>query len=355
MLNERLLPWFAANTAEALFLKKQPNVRWSTGFRGADTCTLITPNGGFLITDPRYTEQAGVECPDFTVIDWRTYGGSVMKTVARIVKEQNIHSVAFESDTVSFGEYSELRAETEAELIPTVNVVENLRSIKTKEEIGYMRAACDISCRAFNRLLKDIRVGVTEKELAAKLSAYMVMEGADTHPYGIILLSGPNTSMLHGISGNRAIQYGDFVLVDFGCQVEGYMSDMTRTVVVGKATDMQKEVYALEKQMLEDSLAVMKAGTKTGDVYTASLRAIQDTPYFNYHYNGLGHGIGLFVHEVPFIRPGLGDVYQPDIVTTIEPGLYIPGWGGVRIEDQVIITENGNENLISVTHDLIEL
>ena len=355
MYNERLLPWFGEGVAEAIFLKKGPNIRWASGFKGADSYVLMTREGGFLITDPRYTEQAGIEAPDFTVVDWRAAGGSVAKAVAQILKEQKLHSVAFEADALSFNEYRALQEAADAELVPTEGVVETLRSVKTPQEIEYLRAACEISCRAFYRILEDIRVGVTEKELAAKLSSYMVFEGADTQPYGNILISGPNTSLLHGIPSDRAVQYGDFVLMDYGCQVNGYMSDMTRTVVVGRANSRQREVYELEKRMLEDSLAVMKAGVKCGDVYEASIQAIKDTEYFPYHYGGIGHGVGLFVHEVPFIRKGAPDVYTENVVTTIEPGLYIPGWGGVRIEDQVIIQEGGVEQLIRVPHDLIEL
>ncbi len=355
MYNKRLLPWFRQNIAEAIFLKKKPNVRWASGFQGADSYVLMTPDDGFLLTDPRYTEQASIEAPDFTTVNWRDAGGSVMKAVAHILKEQKLHSLAFESDALSYNEYSALQRETDAELVPVQDVVEKLRSVKTPQEMEYIRAACDISCRAFYRIIKDIRVGVTEKELAARLSSYMVFEGADTQPYGNILISGPNTSLLHGIPSDRALQYGDFVLMDYGCQFNGYMSDMTRTVVVGKANDRQKEVYELEKRMVEDSLAVMKVGVKGGDIYDVSIRAIQDTPYFPYHYGGIGHGIGLFVHELPFIRKDAPDVYEENIVTTIEPGLYIPGWGGVRIEDQVIIRDGGCENLISVPPDLIEL
>lgn len=355
MLNERIQSYFAKNEADGLFLMKQPNVRWVSGFKGADSYVLVTANRGFLITDPRYTEQAELECPDLTLVNWRAVGGSVMKAAAAVIREQKLHKVAFEADTLTYHLYSALKSETEAELVPTTDVVEALRSIKTPEEIECLRAACDISCRAFYRILDDIRVGVTEKELAAKLSSYMVFEGADTQPYGNILISGPNTSLLHGIPSDRALQYGDFVLMDYGCQFHGYMSDMTRTVVVGRANEKQREVYELEKRMIEDSLAVMKAGTDTAEVYQASIRAIKDTDYFPYHYSGVGHGIGLFVHELPFMRPTGGHVFEKNTVTTIEPGLYIPGWGGVRIEDQVIIQEGGNENLISVPHDLIEV
>ena len=170
MFNERLIPWFGTGTADALFLKKQANVCWASGFMGKDSCVLMTPDGGFLFTDPRYTEQAGIEAPDFTLVNWRAVGGSMMKALAHVIKEQKIGSVGFEADTLSFGEYSELQGQTDARLVPTENVVEELRSIKAPEEIGYLRASCEIACRAFDRILDDIRVGVTEKELAARLA-----------------------------------------------------------------------------------------------------------------------------------------------------------------------------------------
>ena len=270
--------FFDKGTADAIFLMKGANVRWASGFKGADSYLLTTPERAFLITDPRYTEQAGIECPDIKAVNWREKGG-VMKAAAKIIKELNLRRIAFEDDALTYQLYGALSKETDAELIPAAGEIEKLRSVKTAEEIQYLRAACDIACRAFYRILEDIRVGVTEKELAAKLSAYMVFEGADTQPYGNILISGPNTSLLHGIPSDRALGYGDFVLMDYGCQFNGYMSDMTRTVVVGKATDEQKCVYALEKQMIEDSLAVMKAGADTGEVYRASIKAIENTEY----------------------------------------------------------------------------
>lgn len=150
-------------------------------------------------------------------------------------------SLAFESTYISYDIYQSLKDKLKVELIPTSGVVEKLRIIKSEEEIQYIRAACDITCRAFERILKDIKVGVTEKELAAKLATYMVLEGADTQPYGNILISGARTSLLHGIPSSKAIEYGDFVLLDFGCQVNGYMSDMTRTVIVGKPTKNRKK------------------------------------------------------------------------------------------------------------------
>jgi Xaa-Pro aminopeptidase len=218
-----------------------------------------------------------------------------------------------------------------------------------------LRVACQIADRAFERIIKDIKIGITEKELASKLSHYMVMEGADTKPYGNILISGKRTSLLHGIPSSKSIEYGDFVLMDYGCGYNGYLSDMTRTVVVGKATQEQKKIYSLETKMLEDSKIAMIPGAKATDVYEASIQAIKDTEYFKYHYSGIGHGIGLFVHEIPFMGPRSKEVLKENNVITIEPGIYIPNWGGVRIEDQILITNNGNECLTNSIRELLEL
>ena len=197
--------------------------------------------------------------------------------------------------------------------------------------------------------------GVTEKEIASRLAHYMVMEGADTKPYGGIVISGAKSSLLHGIPDSKPIEYGDFVLMDYGCQYKGYLSDMTRTVVVGKADAKQREVYDLCRRMTEDTEASVRAGVTGTSCYEASLEAIKDTEYLPYNYTGIGHGVGLFVHELPNIGLNSENILQENSIMTVEPGLYIPGWGGVRLEDQGIITKDGYENLISATHELIEL
>lgn len=347
--------WMEKQPVDGMFVQKKENVRYLSRYTGDDSFLLITRQGQFFLTDPRYTEQAQQECPDFEIVVWRQPGKTLGDAVARLCSAHSLKTLAFEDDAMVYGRWADFKEKAGAELVPAGGVVEELRAVKTPEEIACLRTACDISCRAFERILKDIRVGATEKELAAKLSGYMVYEGADTQPYGNILISGARTSLLHGIPSAKAVEYGDFVLMDFGCQYKGYLSDMTRTVVVGKASPRQREVYGLEKQMIEASEAVMRAGTALKDVYQASVAPILDMEYYQYHYRGLGHGIGLFVHELPFINPESEAVYQAGNVTTIEPGLYIPGWGGVRIEDQLLITESGNENMVSTTHELIEL
>ncbi len=341
--------------AEGFFVQKKQNVRFLSGYTGDDSYLLITPKKQYFLTDPRYTEQAALECPDFEITVWRKAGKTLADCVADLCEKEKLASLGFESDVISHSQWDVLHTRVKAELVPTRDLVEGLRSVKTPEEIDCMRAACEISCRAFERILGDIKVGRTEKELAAKLAAYMVEEGADTQPYGNILITGARTSLLHGIPSSKAVEYGDFVLMDFGCQYKGYLSDMTRTVVVGKASARQREVYEIEKQMVADCEKVMRAGVPLKKVFEASLKAVKGTEYEPYIYTGIGHGIGLFVHEIPFIRPESTEVYEAGVVTTIEPGIYIPGWGGVRIEDQLVITESGCENLVRTTHDLIEL
>ncbi len=340
---------------DGLFISKLHNVRYVSGYTSDDAYLLITKSKNYFITDPRYTEQAMSECPSYEIVNWRDLGTSVGNAVANIAKELKLATVGFEADNLTYSNYSSMADGVDAKFVPTTGIVEKFRSIKTPKEIENLRNACAIACRAFDRILNDIKVGVTEKEIAAKLSYYMVLEGSDSKPYGDIVISGKRTSLLHGIPSDKKIEDGDFVLMDFGCGSNGYLSDMTRTVVVGKASDKQKEVYNLERQMLEDSLAAMKAGAKSKDVYEASIKAIKDTEYYQYHYNGIGHGIGLFVHEIPFMGANSEAILEENVVTTIEPGIYIPDWGGVRIEDQVLITKDGYENFITAPKELIEL
>lgn len=353
---EELRTYMEKEGLDGFYIANPANVRCISGYTGDDSYLFIDKSNQYFITDPRYTEQAGMECPEYTIINWRASKGySVGSAMVDLVKEDGVKSIGFEEDYLTFRTWKTMQELLSAEMVPTGNVVESFREVKTPEEIEKLRISCDIASRAFEKILKDIRVGVTEKELASKLSHYMVMEGADTKPYGGILISGAKTSLLHGIPGKKAIEYGDYVLMDYGCQYDGYLSDMTRTVVVGKATGKQREVYDLCRRMTEETESMIRPGVTGIDCYQASLKAIEGTEYFQYHYTGIGHGVGLFVHELPFIGKNRTDILKANSVMTVEPGIYIPGWGGVRIEDQGIVTANGYENLISATHELIEL
>lgn len=353
---EQLREYMEREGLDGFYVAKPANVRAVSAYTGEDSFLFITKSKQYFLTDPRYTEQASYECPEYEIRNWRsTRSRSIGEAVALCAEEEKVERIGFEQDYLTFGAWKSMQDAMKVELVPTLNVIEELRAVKTPEEIKNLTVACDIASRAFEKILKDVRVGVTEKELASKLAHYMVMEGADTKPYGGILISGARTSLLHGIPSNKAIEYGDFVLMDYGCQYKGYLSDMTRTVVVGKADEKQKEVYNLCRRMTEETEASVKAGVTGTSCYEASLKAIEGTEYFQYHYTGIGHGVGLFVHELPNIGANCGNILPENSVMTVEPGLYIPGWGGVRIEDQGIVTKDGYENLISATHELIEL
>ncbi|MFA9376139.1 MAG: M24 family metallopeptidase [Lachnotalea sp.] len=354
-MKEKLLIYMEENHLDSFYISKPENVRYISGFTGADSYLVITRYKSYFLTDPRYTEQASYECPQFEIINWRLPGKNIGDAVALLVDKTNINNIGFESSHLTVDDYHIIEGKVGVELIPTNQVIEEFRSIKSETEIAYSKVACDIASRAFEKICKDIRVGITEKEIASKLSHYMVMEGADTQPYGGIVISGTKTSLLHGIPSSKSIEYGDLVLMDYGCQYKGYMSDMTRTVVVGKATQKQREVYELEKQMVADVEAVLKEGVTSVEAYEASIQAIKDTEYMTYHYTGIGHGVGLFVHEPPFMGANGAYKLESNNIVTVEPGIYIPGWGGIRIEDQVLITECGYENLITATKELIEL
>jgi len=352
---DKLIDYLKENNIDSFFISRPQNVRYVSKYTGDDSYLLITEKENFFITDPRYTEQAQQECRNFTIVNWRDQGKTIAEALKTIIERLNIKTYAFEGEFVNFNLYNELTTKINAEAISLSNVIESFRSIKSPEEIQNSRYACQIADRAFDRIIKDIKVGITEKELASRLSHYMVIEGSDTKPYGNILISGKRTSLLHGIPSNKTIEYGDFVLMDYGCGFNGYLSDMTRTVLVGKATPEQREVYELEKKIQSDATKTMVAGANAKDVYYASIEAIKNTKYFQYHYSGIGHGIGLFVHETPFMGPKSNEVLMENNIITIEPGIYIPNWGGVRIEDQILITKDGNESLTNSTRELIEL
>lgn len=356
MLNEdKIRAYMEKEHLDAFFMAKRENIRFTSGWTGDDSYLLLTKEGQYFFTDPRYTEQAELEIPDYEVINWRFPNKTVGDSVAKVVAKTGIKSIAFEDDYLTFDMYDDLNKKVDAQLVQAGGVIDRMRVIKSPQEIAYSRIACQITCRAYERILKEIHVGMTEKELAMKLSLYMTEEGADNQPYGNILISGAKTSLLHGIPTSKAIEYGDLVLMDFGCQYKGYMSDMTRTIVVGKATEKQKEVYEYTRKSLEIVEDMLKAGVNYKDTYPESLKPLKGTDYADKTYNKIGHSIGLFVHEEPLLAVDYDEKIDANTVLTVEPGIYLPGWGGIRLEDQGLVTETGFENMISISHDLIEL
>ena len=353
---ERIRETLGRKNIGGFFISRPVNVKYVSGYTGEDSYLLITADHKYFITDPRYTEQVSYECPDFTVVEWRKEYGSIPGAAAGIAEKEGLKSLAFESDHLVVDFYRQLEQGTKAELIGLNGVVEELRSYKTPKEIEYLRASCEIASRAYERIQKDIRVGITEKELAANLSRYMVLEGSDTMPYGNILISGARTSLLHGIPSEKAIEYGDLVLMDYGCTWNGLYSDMSRTVFVGGATERQKEAYALVRKSNESAEAMVEEGAWIPDIDKKARDVLDEKGYAKTLINRLGHGIGYTIHEAPDMKQSDPRKLERGMAFTIEPGIYLAGDFGIRIEDVVVVNNKGEREVLNkATKDLIIL
>jgi Xaa-Pro aminopeptidase len=339
---------------ESIFIGEKQNVRYLSGYGSDDAFLLLTRKEFYFLTDPRYTEEATETCKDFQIINWREQD-SVGAALMAILRSEGLDTLHFEENNIGYSLYRQLSEFGTVALAPVTGLIETLRSVKEDKEIACSRAACAIADRAFERILNEIQVGVTERELSGKLAYFLKSEGSDARCYENIVLSGSRTSLLHGIPSDKAVQQGDLVLMDFGAGYGGYLSDMSRTVIVGKASDMQREIYGIIKQSEEDMMASIRDGVSTRETYTASLKAMADSEYLEFHYTGVGHGVGLAVHEKPFIGPSSRDVFVTGNIVTLEPGIYIPKWGGIRIEDQVLVTAKGCDKLTQANRQLIEL
>lgn len=351
---EKLLDYLKKEQVDAFYVHSPLNVRYICKYSGGDAYLLVLKNKRYLLTDPRCLEHAQSECPEYECVDWRPYG-SIASCLGEIVKKENISKLAIESHILSAAMFEEIQNTCQCEFCFCDGIIEDFQVVKDEEELCCIKKAIEISERALQKLYKDIRPGITEKELEARLAMYMAQEDADVKSSYNIVLSGARTSMLHGIPSMKAVEYGDLVLIDFGCKYHGYTADITRTVVVGKATKQQKEIYDLVLRINESCIQYMKPGMRASDIYEIAMNMIRETEYEKYFYQSFGHGIGLAVHQKPFIRAMSEDVLQENVIMTIEPGIYIPGWGGIRIEDDILIQKEGCKNLVSSPKQLIEL
>ncbi|MFA5595069.1 MAG: Xaa-Pro peptidase family protein [Trueperaceae bacterium] len=339
------------------FLTFSPaNRRYLSGFTGSAGYVLVTRSGGTeLFTDWRYVDQARAESPGSKVTllggDRRLWG-----PLEASLKTAGASKVAFEAAHVSHAFAREAEAELKVEWVPTTKLVEGLRSIKDAYEVAKMRASLAIAEQAFEHILPFVKPGVTEHELAVELRHRMELLGAQNQPNFPILASGWRAALPHGRASDKVIEKGEFLLFDYGAILDGYYSDMTRTVVVGKADERQREIYRLVNDSNAAGTKLMGAGN-TGQAVDRACRV----PLLEAGYEGqihgysVGHGLGLEIHEDPFMSEGYTAPLQAGMVVTIEPGIYISGWGGVRIEDTVLVTESGPEVFNTFTHDLLEL
>jgi Xaa-Pro aminopeptidase len=322
-----------------LVVTKPANVTYTTGFLGDDSWAVIAKGRVYLLTDSRYTEQAQSQCPHCKIIQ---HADSLAKAAARLVKKLKSVSayggVTVEKST-SLADFEALRKHAKARPKWVANVIETIRSNKTASEIAAIEAAARVATQALKRTLRHIKPGATESELAGMLD-FQIRKLAAKNSFETIVAFGPNASRPHHQPGRKKLKQKDTVLIDFGAKCEGYCCDITRCFVLGPMTTFYKKVHDTVRQAQAAAIKMVKAGVKITAV-DAIARDVIDKNDLPVYGHGTGHGLGLEIHELPFLKVGAAGTLKVGQVITIEPGVYIPGKLGVRIEDDVLVTETG--------------
>ncbi|MCT4563113.1 MAG: Xaa-Pro peptidase family protein [Maledivibacter sp.] len=352
---DELISMMKEEYIDGFFISNPSNVQYITGYREEHVYAVITKRGQYLIIDGRYKELAAMECLGFEILVWNEDGRGLTETINDIVIKDKVNRLGFEAEYITYKQFTELYDIIKAEITPVIGLVEQLRVIKTPEEISYLRQACDITERAYNNILNDIKVGISEKELVAKANYYLRIEGGDPKTSETVFLSGKRSSLIVALPTDKKIEYGDFVLINIGARYKGYLVDFSRTVVVGEPTERQEEIYSVVQKAQMEAIKGIKGGVLAKEPYYASKKVLEEAGYLKYHYKKMGHGIGLFLYEEPFLCKSSKNILVKNNVLTVEPGIYIPGWGGVRIEDVILVTEDGYEILTKTPRDLMIL
>ncbi|MBE6934022.1 MAG: aminopeptidase P family protein [Ruminococcaceae bacterium] len=337
---------------DGLLLTSRYSRHYCAEFDIAEGIAIVTKAGCRYFTDSRYTEAAENGIQGFEVIDITTekgYAGCLNKAIA----EFGVKVLGYEEDYLTVSELFRFEKTLNARLVPMNEKINGFRGVKEAWELDLMRHAQAITDKAFSQVLSRIQVGMTELELQAELIYCLYKNGATGLAFDPIVVSGPNTSMPHGVAGERVIQEGDFITMDFGAAYQGYCSDMTRTVVVGYATEEMKKVYETVLQAQLAGLAVSKAGVPGCEVDGAARKVIEDAGYGEYFGHGYGHSLGLEVHESPNPNARNQEPLPENAICSAEPGIYLPGKFGVRIEDVVIFKADGHENITQSPKNLI--
>ncbi len=341
---------------DAMLLSCEANRFYASGFHssGTDGMALVTRNKNYYFTDARYTEAAGRAVRD---AELREVGGGI-SYAARLkeaIQEQSIQKMGYEDAYMTVREYETYRKALPCELVPAADLLLELRRVKDREELEVMTAAQRIAERALEDILKELRPGVTEREIAARLQYLMLHYGAENMSFDPIVVSGPNGSLPHGVPSEKEIRSGEFVTMDFGCIYHGYCSDMTRTVAVGSVTEEMCTVYETVLAAQQAGIAAARAGVTGKEVDGAARRVIADAGYEKYFGHGFGHGVGVEIHEEPRASSANDAPLPAGAVISAEPGIYLPGKLGVRIEDVIVLTESGCENLTQAPKELLVL
>jgi len=342
-----------ARGLDALLLTSLPNLRWLTGFTGSNGLCVVTARRSVFVSDPRYTLQSREEVQGFRrVISPR----GLFDTAAENRLLSGCRSVGFESQHVTHAQYRTMRRIFgPLSFHPTDDLVEDLAMVKDNGELALLRQAVRITDDAFRHVLEVIRPGVRELDVAAEITYFQKRAGAERDAFETIVAGGERGALPHARASSRKLRAGDLVILDFGCTVGGYSSDLTRTVAVGKASIRARKIYGVVREAQAAAVAAAHGGMRARDLDAVARTAIAAAGYGRYFIHSLGHGLGIRVHERPRVSAMSTELLRTGSVITIEPGIYIPGFGGVRIEDDVVLGEKACRVLNTAPRELIEV
>ena len=328
------------------------NRNYISGFTGDESFVILGLEKGVFVTDSRYIEQAKGEVE---YLEAREYKGKIEDFLSNIIEELGIKKLGFEENIITYKTFINYKEKFQCEMIPLDGMVEALREVKDSYEIECIKKAASIADRAFEKILQFIRPGESEKEVAVELEYWIKRYGGSGLSFPSIVASGERSSLPHGQPTDKVIRMGDFVTLDFGCVYNGYCSDMTRTLVMGNATEKMLHVYNTVLKAQEEALKAIKPGLTGADIDKIARDIISSEGYGSYFGHGLGHGVGREIHENPRVSPMGTTKLRPGMVITDEPGIYLPNEFGVRIEDLVLVTEDGFEVLSKSPKNLITI
>lgn len=350
---ERLRSKLAELGLEAFLIGSGHNRRYISGFTGSSGMVLLTEQGDFLLTDFRYTVQAEQQSPGFTIVE---HGVNPMETVKDLLLQSGAKRLAFEQEHTVYGDYVRYgKTLGDVELVPAAGVVEGLRVIKEESEIAIMQEAAELADATFAYVTGLLASGMKESDIALKMEMFMRGRGATSSSFDTIVASGERSALPHGVASERLIGTDEFVKLDFGAYYRGYCSDLTRTVVVGRPTQRHRDIYNIVLEAQMNALQNIRPGMTGREADALARDVIARYGYGEQFGHSTGHGLGMEIHEEPRLSARSDTVLVPGMTVTVEPGIYIPGFGGVRIEDDILITDTGIRILTSSPKELLLL
>jgi Xaa-Pro aminopeptidase len=351
---EKLKSVLSKQGIDGILITNLTSIRYICGFTGSSATCLILPENQYFISDGRYTEQSKKQVSGFSLIIENLSHLELLSAKKKNLIPDGL-KLGFEGDHLSVSQYNTMiDLFSKTDWVCTKGILEDLQAVKDKSELNAIRTAVEITDAAYEKVLPLVREGVTEKEIANELVMYYRRE-ADGEAYPPIVAGGPNSALPHAVPSDREFQKGDFIVIDAAAKYAGYHADMTRTPVLGEATEKHREIYGIVKEAQESAVSAAKAGVSCKDLDAIPRNIIDKNGYGEYFNHGTGHGLGLEIHTQPRLSKLSEQVVQVDNVVTVEPGIYLPGWGGVRIEDDIIIEKDGCEVLNNTSRELVIL